>query len=469
MSAAAAGPRLLLRRLREIMAEPASAQTRLDKLVTVIAANMVAEVCSIYLRRAGKILELFATEGLNPGAVHATRLKEGEGLVGMVSQTAEAVNLPDASADPHFSYRPETGEELYKSFLGVPIVRGGQVFGVLTVQNKAERSYAEEEVEALQTVAMVLAELVAQGGFFDISELDEPELRVDRLYAQTVPQGGSISGTSAIVQLDAWNWEDALVKEDGVWMNWPSMVSGGGWWAEPAPLQLNKDYDKQVNALKDYFREAKAYYEAGTHEKANLRFEAMKDLFNGKKQLYVNVDALKEMQHVIAFANEFGVKLVIAGGADSWMMAEELAQKKVPVILGATHSLPSTGEADVDQPYKTPAVLQKAGVQYCLSIPGGFWQERNLIFMAGTAAAYGLTKEQALSAITQNTAKILGLDASIGTLEKGKDASLIVSTGDLLDMKSSNIEYAFISGRQIDLSNKQKTLSEKYMKKYKLN
>ncbi|MFN8300557.1 MAG: amidohydrolase family protein [Chitinophagales bacterium] len=289
------------------------------------------------------------------------------------------------------------------------------------------------------------------------------------LYAQTVPQGGGITGTSAVVQLDAWNWEDALVKEDGVWMNWPSMVSGGGWWAEPAPLQLNKDYDKQVNALKDYFREAKAYYEAGTHEKANLRFEAMKDLFNGKKQLYVNVDALKEMQHVIAFANEFGVKLVIAGGADSWMMADELAQKKVPVILGATHSLPSTGEADVDQPYKTPAVLQKAGVQYCLSIPGGFWQERNLIFMAGTAAAYGLTKEQALSAITQNTAKILGLDASIGTLEKGKDASLIVSTGDLLDMKSSNIEYAFISGRQIDLSNKQKTLSEKYMKKYKLN
>ena len=180
MSAAAAGPRLLLRRLREIMAEPASAQTRLDKLVTVIAANMVAEVCSIYLRRAGKILELFATEGLNPGAVHATRLKEGEGLVGMVSQTAEAVNLPDASADPHFSYRPETGEELYKSFLGVPIVRGGQVFGVLTVQNKAERVYAEEEVEALQTVAMVLAEVVAQGGFFNVAELDEPELRVDR-------------------------------------------------------------------------------------------------------------------------------------------------------------------------------------------------------------------------------------------------------------------------------------------------
>jgi len=174
------GPRLLLRRLREIMAEQTSAQMRLDKLVTVIASNMVAEVCSIYLRRAGKVLELFATEGLRHDAVHQTRLKEGEGLVGMVSETAEAVNLSDAPADPHFSYRPETGEDPFKAFLGVPIVRGGQVFGVLTVQNKAERIYAEEEVEALQTVAMVLAEVVAQGGFFNVAELDEPELRVDR-------------------------------------------------------------------------------------------------------------------------------------------------------------------------------------------------------------------------------------------------------------------------------------------------
>jgi phosphotransferase system enzyme I (PtsP) len=176
----AGGPRLLLRRLREIMAEQTSAQTRLDKLVSVIAANMVAEVCSIYLRRAGKVLELFATEGLARAAVHQTRLKEGEGLVGLVAETAEAVNLSDAPSDPHFSYRPETGEDPYKTFLGVPIVRGGQVFGVLAIQNRAERLYAEEEVEALQTVAMVLAEVVAQGGFFNIAELDEPELRIDR-------------------------------------------------------------------------------------------------------------------------------------------------------------------------------------------------------------------------------------------------------------------------------------------------
>ncbi len=184
-SIGAGGPRVLLRRLREIMAEQVSAQTRLDKLVMLIAANMVAEVCSIYLRRAGNTLELFATEGLNRAAVHATRMREGEGLVGLVAESAEPLNLSDAPGHPRFAYRPETGEDPYRSFLGVPIVRGGQVYGVLTVQNRAARQYDEEEVEALQTVAMVLAEVVAHGGLFDIAELDEPELRADRPRAFT--------------------------------------------------------------------------------------------------------------------------------------------------------------------------------------------------------------------------------------------------------------------------------------------
>ncbi|MGH6871871.1 MAG: phosphoenolpyruvate--protein phosphotransferase [Rhizomicrobium sp.] len=179
-SSGVGSPRALLRRLREIMAEQVSAQMRLDRLVMVIAANMVAEVCSIYLRRAGNAFELFATEGLNRDAVHRTRLREGEGLVGLVAEAAEPVNLSDAPGHPRFAYRPETGEDPFRSFLGVPVVRGGQVYGVLTVQNKAARQYEEEEVEALQTVAMVLAEVVAHGALFDIAELDEPELRADR-------------------------------------------------------------------------------------------------------------------------------------------------------------------------------------------------------------------------------------------------------------------------------------------------
>jgi phosphotransferase system enzyme I (PtsP) len=180
MPKASGGPRVLLRRLREIMAEQVSAQMRLDRLVNLIAANMVAEVCSIYLRRAGNAYELFATEGLNRDAVHHTRLREGEGLVGLVAETAEPLNLSDAPGHPRFAYRPETGEDPYRSFLGVPVVRGGQVYGVLTVQNRTARLYDEEEVEALQTVAMVLAEVVAHGSLFDLAELDEPELRADR-------------------------------------------------------------------------------------------------------------------------------------------------------------------------------------------------------------------------------------------------------------------------------------------------
>ena len=173
---AAGGPRVLLRRLREIMAEHQSAQARLDKLVSVIAANMVAEVCSIYLQRAGGMLELFATEGLNRSAVHTTRMKPGEGLVGLVAESATPVNLSNAPDHPRFSYRPETGEDPYHSFLGVPIVRAERVFGVLVVQNRTERHYDEDEEEALLTIAMVLAEVVAQGTLVDPAELDEPEL-----------------------------------------------------------------------------------------------------------------------------------------------------------------------------------------------------------------------------------------------------------------------------------------------------
>src|SRR6266540_2119272 len=163
MRGALGGPRVLLRRLREVMAEPVSAQERLDKIVVLIAANMVAEVCSVYVLRVDGMLELYATECLSPQAVHLTILRGDEGLVGLVAREANPINLSDAQAHPAFSYRPETGEEIYHSFLGVPILRAGNTLGVLVVQNRAHRTYSEEEVEALQTTAMVLAEMIASG------------------------------------------------------------------------------------------------------------------------------------------------------------------------------------------------------------------------------------------------------------------------------------------------------------------
>jgi imidazolonepropionase-like amidohydrolase len=285
------------------------------------------------------------------------------------------------------------------------------------------------------------------------------------LYAQVAPQGGRISGTSAVVQLDAWNWEDAAVKsEDGIFLSWPGMYRFKYSEVDGVTYDLNKDYDKNLQELKDYFKEAKSYIQI-SHDKKNLRFESMRGLFNGTENLYVRVDYVKEIIHAIDFAQETGVHVVLVGAADSYMIADVLAQKKIPVILQKAHQLPSYDDEDIQQPYKTPGILQKAGVLFALSIDG-FWQERNLMFEAGTASAYGMTKEEALSSITLNAAKILKLDDRIGSIERGKDASFIVSDGDLLDMRSSIISLAFIQGRQIDLGNKQKDLYKKFSAKY---
>ena len=191
----ARGPRLLLRQIREALAGPgggAPAQNRLNMVVRIIARSMVAEVCSIYLRRASGELELFATEGLNPEAVHNTRLSPGEGLVGEVARTAAPISLSDAQSHPSFSYRPETGEDPYHAFLGAPLLRGGRAIGVLVVQNRAARRYDEEEIEDIQTIAMVLAETVASGELLGPDELRDVELaphRPERLKGQKFAEG----------------------------------------------------------------------------------------------------------------------------------------------------------------------------------------------------------------------------------------------------------------------------------------
>ncbi|MBI1201798.1 MAG: phosphoenolpyruvate--protein phosphotransferase [Rhodopseudomonas sp.] len=194
MRGALGGPRVLLRRLREVMAEPVSAQDRLDKVVVLIAANMVAEVCSVYVLRVDGTLELYATEGLKPEAVHNTVMKSDEGLVGLVATEATKINLSAAQNHPAFSFRPETGEEIYHSFLGVPILRAGNTLGVLTVQNRARRTYTEEEEEALQTTAMVLAEMIASG---ELSSIAKPGAEPAARHAMHL-QGAALSDGIAL-------------------------------------------------------------------------------------------------------------------------------------------------------------------------------------------------------------------------------------------------------------------------------
>ncbi len=298
------------------------------------------------------------------------------------------------------------------------------------------------------------------------------------LLAQIVPSGGTISGQSSVVQLDAWNWEDAAYKTDeGIHLNWPRMYVYKGGNAEPDDVQRNK-IQKQLNDLQLYFDEAKAYSLTakatpagllGANSKIttdqNLKFEAMRGLFDGTKSLYVHCDYVKEIISAVALADKFNLRLIIVGGGDSYRVTDLLKSKNVSVILGRTHSLPPREDDDVDLPYKLPSILAKAGINYTISMDGS-WQARNLAFNAGTSAGYGLSKEEALMSITLNPAKILGISSTTGSIEEGKDATIIISSGDVLDMRTNHIEYAFINGREISLDNIQKQLNQTYQKKY---
>lgn len=284
------------------------------------------------------------------------------------------------------------------------------------------------------------------------------------LMAQIVPQGGRISGTSSVVQLDAWNWEDAAVKADeGMWLSFPSLYE-----YEEGRIVPSKKYEQQLQELEQFFTEAANYCQAPSDYPQNLKFEAMCGVFEGSKKLYIRANLTKEIMAAVQFAKRHQVKMVLAEGAESWLVADILKENDIPVIIQKTHQLPRRNDDDIDIFYKLPALLQNAGVLYAVSAENDSGEQRNLAFTAGKAVAYGLTKEQALSAITSNTAAILGIDAAYGTLEQGKQASFIISKGDVLDPMTQHIERAFVDGREVNLENKQKDLYHKYMSKYNL-
>jgi imidazolonepropionase-like amidohydrolase len=293
-----------------------------------------------------------------------------------------------------------------------------------------------------------------------------PTLRTNGiLFAQATPRAGMVSGASAIMNLDAWNWEDAVVKmEDGIHINFPT-YNTFNWDNEAQELSRKKDekFQKALDELNDFFDKAAAYHAVATHEEKSIRYEAMKGVLDGGQ------NNSKDILLAIDFITKKGIKKpVIVDAKDSWKVAKQLKAANIPVILNSVHDLPEREDEDVDLPYKTPYLLQKEGVLFCLAYiddnSGGRY--RNLPFLAGTASTYGLTKEEALQAITLNAAKILGVDKTIGSIEEGKSASFIVSSGDALDMRTNDIIDAYIDGRKINLDNHQKQLYKKYADKY---
>lgn len=287
------------------------------------------------------------------------------------------------------------------------------------------------------------------------------------LLAQVTPQGGTISGSSSVVQLDAWNWEDATyLADEGLHLNWPQMRTFVGWETGSPEMKKNDQYEKDVQALRRFFEEAKAYAQQPAPEVKNLRFETMRGLFSQKARLYLHTDHAKTIQESVLFAESFGLRPVLVGANDAWLVADFLKAHNIAVVLGKTQSLPAREDEDVDQSFKTAALLQEKGVLFALS-NDGFWQQRNLPFQAGQAVGFGLPKEAAVSTLTLNPAKILGIDKNTGTLETGKDATLFISEGDALDMRTCQVTAAFIQGRTINLDNKHKQLYQRFEKKYK--
>jgi len=353
-----------------------------------------------------------------------------------------------------------TGQQIYPGFI-CPIT----TLGLVEIEEGARGTVDEEETGDLNPH---VRSLIA----FNTDSKVIPTVRSNGiLLAQPTPVGGTISGTSSVVQLDAWNWQDAAYKTDiAIHLTWPvARVQGRRRPAAPTPGVPQESpaerAQKAIDAITSLFNEAKAYADIAKPEVTNIRLEAMKGLFNGTKKLFVNAEGAKEIIQAVDFGKKMGVQVVIVGGNESYLVTDVLKNNNVPVILKETQRLPDKEEDDVYLPYKLPKMLQDAGVTYGLT-GIGFWRQRNLPFEAGESVGYGLTKEQAISMITINNAKILGIDKTTGTLEVGKDANLFVSKGDALDMISIDVDYAFIQGRNINLDNLHKQLYKKFADKY---
>ena len=289
------------------------------------------------------------------------------------------------------------------------------------------------------------------------------------LLAQIAPQGGRISGTSSIVQFDAWNWEDAAVKvDDGIHLNWPNSFKQGRWWAgEERGFKPNDKYKDELDEISMFLKNSIAYGKASAPE-MNPAFAAMQGLFTGAQKLYIYADGEREMIDAVTLAKSNGVKeVVIIGGYEAHKITDFLKENNIAVLINFTHNTPEFEDDDYDLPYKNPKLLVDAGILVGLqNASAANFQTRNLPFYAGQTVGQGLDKEIALQLITSNTAKILGIDTQYGTLEVGKSATLFISEGDALDMRTNILSHAYIDGRALSLETHQTELWKRYMGKY---
>lgn len=288
------------------------------------------------------------------------------------------------------------------------------------------------------------------------------------LLTQATPRSGRITGTSSVMHLGGWNWEDAVAKQDdGIHVNWPQSMQGGGWWAEPADKKRNENYDLQKQEIVQFFNLAKAYSKT-KYPILDLRFEAMRGALTGNKRVYFHANDIQQLLDVVDFVHNFEIPFaVIIGGYDAPLVARQLKDAQIPVMLPRLHSLPELEEDAVDLPYRLPFLLQTAGVKFCLQNEGDMeaMNTRNLPFLAGTAMAYGLTEEEAIRSVSLSACEIMGMEKQFGSIEEGKIATLFVSKGSALDIRTNLVTSILMNGKWIDVTNTQTELFKKYSEK----
>jgi imidazolonepropionase-like amidohydrolase len=284
--------------------------------------------------------------------------------------------------------------------------------------------------------------------------------------ALIAPAGGVMSGMTSIISLDGWTIEDAEVKKNaGIILNWPTMTISSADRQKDGGKERQEKMDKDLQELETFIMEAQSYALAAKSDKnaIDIRFEAMRDVIDGKTPLIIQANEYKQIEAAVDFCNRHNLKMILLGGEDSWKLTSLLKRNNIPVLIKSMHRTPGREDEDYDLAFKRPSLLLQAGIKFApVFISEWSWNNRNIPFMAGSAAAHGLSRENALKSITLWPAEIFGIDNILGSLQTGKNATLIVSKGDILDMQSNDVEMMFIEGRKVDLDNKHKRLYKKY-------
>ena len=366
---------------------------------------------------------------------------------------------------------------------GIPIPAGSQVinlkgkhiypalFDSMTNTGLVEVKAVRASVDEAET-GTINPNVKAQVAVNPDSELIPVTRSNGILLTLTAPSGGTIAGQAAVIQLDGWTWEDMTLQASaGMIIKWPNMAAVADWWVEKSAKQQIEDRDKTLKNLRKTFENAEAYRRA---RKANVkgqaydaRWEAMIPVLAGKVPIIVHANEIQQIQAAVAFASEHKLKMILFGGYDAPRCAQLLKKHQIPVIVGGVYRLPQQRHDPYDEAYTLPERLRQAGLKFCISSYGRFGAAnvRNLPYHAAIAAGFGLPEDDALKAITLSPAEILGVSDRVGSLQTGKDATLIITTGTPLET-TTQVEAAFVQGKPVQLNDRHKRLWRKYQQKY---